>query len=628
MKELSRRNFMKGLAGVTGVAALGALSGMNVLAEENAISYTPGTYSATAIGMGKVTVSMTFDETSITDVQVDVSEETDTIGQAIGQALQNLLMKDQSADIDAISGATVTSEAVKKAAASCIAQALGLEDAPAEAQPKVIVDGITQEEMDASAVELQEITDAQDGGEYDVIVIGAGATGVPCAVKAYQDGAKVLLLQKEPNVVSQGNSTTGIDLENSDDAAILDLLHQIDRECQWRADFNLLKVWAYNSGEAVKWMADEANAAGYGETCNPTETEREGFGRLTRLTDSCLGKPDNISTALTAIIDAYRDKFDMRFSTPAVQLVKEGSKVTGVIAKDEEGTYYKFTALKGVVLATGDYQNNAAMVAKWCPDVSNFEKKQYHKTGDGHLMGIAAGGVMERIGHTKMLHDFDSGVMFDEPFLRVDLNGKRFHNEDLNMDVSNNDMRYYPLHSAGKYAQIFDNNYMEQATEWGGRPADEDTMKRYMPEEDDPHQGTVRELINTYRADTLEELAEKIDIPADALKETVDRYNELVDLGYDADFGKNPKYMKKIETAPFWAIKKSVRVSAICSGIMINTDFQVLDKEGSPIEGLYCAGNCSGGFYGGVDYPLSVPGLSLGRCVTGGYVIGRALAAK
>lgn len=620
---------MKGLAGTAGVTALGMLGAGHVFAEEaTAAAFTPGTYTATTVGMGRVTVSMTFDETSITDVVVDVSEETDTVGQAIGQALQNLLLKGQSADIDSISGATVTSEAVKKAAASCIAQAMGLEGEPSDPQPKVIVDGITQAEMDDSAVELQEITDAQDGGEYDIIVIGAGATGVPCAVKAYQEGAKVLLLQKEPNVLSQGNSCTGIDLENSDDAAILDLLHQIDRECQWRADFNLLKVWAYNSGEAVKWMADEANAAGYGETCTPAETEREGFGKLTRLTDSCLGKPDNICTALTAIIDAYRDKFDMRFSTPAVQLLKEGGKVTGVIAKDEEGNYYKFAATKGVVLATGDYQNNAAMVAKWCPDVSNFEKKQYHKTGDGHLMGIAAGGVMEQIAHTKMLHDFDSGVMFDEPFLRVDLNGKRFHNEDQNMDTSNNDMRYYPLHSAGKYAQIFDDNYFEQATEWGGRPAEKDAMKRYMREEDDPHEKTVKELINTWKADTLEELAEKLDIPADALVASVERYNELVDLGYDADFGKNPKYMKKIEQAPFWGIKKSVRVSALCSGIRINPDFQVLDKDENPIEGLYCAGNCSGGFYGGIDYPLSVPGLSLGRCVTGGYVIAKLLTAK
>lgn len=69
-------------------------------------------------------------------------------------------------------------------------------------------------------------------------------------------------------------------------------------------------------------------------------------------------------------------------------------------------------------------------------------------------------------------------------------------------------------------------------------------------------------------------------------------------------------------------------MSAICSGVDVNADHQCLTPEGEVIEGLYAIGNCSGGFYGGIDYPLTVFGLSLGRCYTEGYVIGRMVAEK
>lgn len=484
--------------------------------------------------------------------------------------------------------------------------------------------------LTTSSAEMGEITTATDGGQYDIIVIGAGASGVPCAVKAFQGGAKVLLLQKEAAVVSQGGSCNGIVSEASDQSAILNFMHLTNQVCAFRNDRDQLKVYASNSGEAAHWYFDEATASGFaGITSKESVIDYgEEFGKMTTFTAS-VTKPDNTGTAMASIIAAYQDKMDVRFSTPAVQLIKDGNKVTGVYAKDADGKYIKFSASKGVVIATGDYQNNDAMVAKYCPDVINFEKKQFHKTGDGQLLGMMIGAQMEPIGHTKMIHDFDTGPMYNEPFLRVDMNGNRFHNETTELSVVNNFMRNYGPEQAGKYCQIFDSNYVEQVTEWGGRPTPEEKIALYMPEvEMEDRTGVLKNIIATFKADTLEELAKKLELPVENLVKAVARYNELVDQGFDADYGKTSKYLKKIEKAPFFGVHKNVRVSALCSGILINGDFAVLNEENQPFENLYAIGNVSGQFYGSADYPLHFPGLSLGRCVTAGYTLGKALAAK
>lgn len=284
-EQISRRDFVKGIAaGAASIATLGVLQACEystqkgISAAESAPAaggtYIPGTYSAEALGMGTVVVTMTFDENSITDVQLDVSHETDTIGQAAAQTLIDQLLEKQTVEIDGVTGATVTAGAVKKAAAECIAQAKGLSSGGGSSVdigelPEVI----TARELKASSCELGEITGAVDGGEYDVIVIGAGTAGVPCAVKACQDGAQVLLLQKEPNVVAQGNTCTGIVLAESDDAAVMHFLQETAANCSWRNDWEQAKVYAYNSGEAVQWYYDEAHASGYPATIAPGKTE-------------------------------------------------------------------------------------------------------------------------------------------------------------------------------------------------------------------------------------------------------------------------------------------------------------------------------------------------------------------
>ena len=149
------------------------------------------------------------------------------------------------------------------------------------------------------------------------------------------------------------------------------------------------------------------------------------FAHKTRLVQHCL-----LYTSEHLAEFAASKGVEFFYSTPGVQLIKDDSgRVTGVVGKDGN-KFIKFNATKGVILSTGDYQNNQSLVERYCPDVKEFDRKQNNKTGDGILMSMAAGAGLVPVGHAHMMHDFDSGPMFNEPFLMVNENGERFMNED------------------------------------------------------------------------------------------------------------------------------------------------------------------------------------------------------
>jgi len=467
---------------------------------------------------------------------------------------------------------------------------------------------------------------------FDVVVVGAGASGVPAALSAFENGASVVVLQKENIAISQGNSGAGIDLAKSDKAGVEALVSKLMTDNAHRSNPKLLREWAYHSGEAVSWVIDRAIKAGakvfdQGNLQQVKILEMNGY-RLSFNTAYFGPKPYNNGDGMQALA-RYAEKAGVKFyySTPALQLVQTDSgKVTGVIAKTEDGKYIRFLAKKGVILATGDYQNDKAMCDYFIPDAKYYGRKQSNKTGDGFKMGYWAGGVIEPIGHTKMIHDMDGGpvTMCDMPFLAVDQTGKRFVNENVEMAVLNNYLRQ--PERAGQYSQIFDSNYMTQAAKWPGVLVPPEGMRNYMPDEPGSHDHVSTPFINTHKADTLEELAVKIEVDPATLVATVKRYNELAALGADTDFGKPAHQLFPINKPPFYGIHRTLRLSAVCSGLLVDENHRCIDDQGNPIKGLYAVGNLGGGFYGGVDYPLIVYGLSLGRCYTFGYLVGRHVA--
>ncbi|MGQ8365322.1 FAD-dependent oxidoreductase [Glaciecola sp. 1036] len=461
------------------------------------------------------------------------------------------------------------------------------------------------------------------------MVIGAGTPGVPCALVANELGAKVAILQKEDDASACGNVGSGIDLANSESADVEALLSRLMADSGHRPKRGLLSSWAQNSGEAVNWLIEKSKAAGaqvsdLGNNAHGGLLEENGY-KINFVTSFFGPKPYDIGDALKSLCRmAEQQGVETFFRTPAKQLVVENGKVVGVIAQTESG-YVQFNAKKAVVVATGDYQNDSDMMGYYLPDVANLVPKKLGRTGDGHKMIVWAGGRIENLGHTKMCHDFDSGPMCDQPFMRIKLNGKRFCDETLGMELMNN----YVLdaQNKGHYCQIFDADFMSKAADWSGELVSPEELKIWMPEEDVERQGVEVDLINTVKADTLEQLAEKLGITdVEAFLTTVKNYNQMVAAGKVTEFGKPSKYLKTIDKPPFYGIHRLLGMSMSCSGVEVNENLQCLDINDKPIPGLYAAGNCAGNFFGGVEYPMTVAGLNLGHNYTQGYVLGKHLA--
>ena len=670
MSELSRRDFLKGsLAGAASLAMAGiGLSAVNTAAHADGI-YTPGTYSATADGMGTVTVTATFDANSITEILLDVSGETPSVGQAAKDELISQVMAAQSADIDGVSSATITSTAVKTALKNCIAQAKGEAVNSGSVKPQVQSDGafilkdITADDVNASAVELEPITNFAKEIDVDVVVAGAGASGVIAAVRAAELGATVAVLQKEAVAVSQGNCSSAIIKSGSTPGGLKKWLTFATAVNCWRNNRKLLEAYIDRSEEALRFVCEKSGIT--------EETEWKNKYGVTKYQDTSAvytgvwhdgtqsydfgdepwfgPKPGNYGSLVSGILkdaqEEYGDKLQVFFSTPIVQLVKDADgTIIGCVGKDIDGNYIKFNA-KSVILATGAYENNATMVRRFCPDIEKFDKKVVHRTGDGNILAIEAGGCMEPVAHSRVMHDFDArvmhdfdaGLMWDEPpYLIVNMNGERFIDEEVDMAYISNALRWQPgfkgenmdpehqeTGSIGWYCQIYDNDYMSYAN----GPVPDFVMARYLKEEDPSlHVSVFPELIDTFRADTIEELAEKLGLPVEKTVETFNRYNELCEKGEDEDFGKPAKYLHAFKTAPFWGIRRHIRCSSITAGVLSDEYGRVTTEDGEVIKGLYAVGNLGGQFYGAPDYPFFHPGLSLGHAVTFGYIAGEHAA--
>lgn len=473
-------------------------------------------------------------------------------------------------------------------------------------------------EIEASSVIIDELT-ADTEETYDIVVIGAGTSGIPAAIAAAQNGASVCVLQKEATPVAQGATVAYIDKSVTDDLGISHLIHTMREILCYRSKWDLNALWARNCTEAVEWITGLLFDAGLTEKDmlplpGATYEYPEGIANIKVYAFPSLG---GIGGVIEMLAESYADLMTIKFNTPAVQLIKEGERVVGVFAEQEDGSILRVNANKGIVLATGDYQNNNAMVEKYVPDAIPYARKQNNKTGDGHLMGMLVGAKMQNIGHSKMIHSSNAaGTAHDfqsTAFLAINKNGERFCAEDAEFTVRSNIVLDQPDHA---WISILDSKNpmpleeLEERNKMGGLELLEG----------------LTEADGVFKANTIEELAEAMGLPVDTTVATVKRYNELCAGGGDIDFGKPTKFMQSVDQPPYYGLYKEYQVAALTSGLEINADAQVLSTEETPIEGLYAIGNCSGPFYACPDYPMDIPALSVSRCMTFGYMVGKRLA--
>ena len=285
----------------------------------------------------------------------------------------------------------------------------------------------------------------------------------------------------------------------------------------------------------------------------------------------------------------------------------------GAIVKGENG-YVKYLTAKGVVLATGGYEFNPEKLAACCRPrdlaLGHWMNGTKTNTGDGHEMAKAIGAMEDEYPHSLML---DPEQLM--PYLRVNKRGVRFTTEYEAYNHLANAIQAQP----GAYNYyIVDANVMDIVDSiWTP------SSSCYGPKEVWAGAATSDKAL---KADTLEELAEKMGVPVDAFVATIKHWNEMCEAGADTDFHFPGKMMHKIDTAPFYATKEMASALCTVSGLQITAKSEVLNTEAQPIEGLYAIGNVSGSMFSGT-YPHNENCLSHSRCVTFGYEVAKTLAA-
>jgi fumarate reductase flavoprotein subunit len=467
----------------------------------------------------------------------------------------------------------------------------------------------------------------------DVVVVGAGVSGLTAAASASEAGARVIVLEKGETYHFRGlhNAALASKLQKKE-GVVIDrekVIYAIMEFASYRNDQRLIKTWADNCDKVMDWLIDMAEVSGV-KVVLDTTTKPWYFPNYPVIH---VFLPKMQESLVQMLLDHARAHgAELYWETPAVQLIRKGKgRVTGVIGRNKRGEYIQFNARKAVILSTGDYGNNLEMVQKYCPPAVHNIRIVYEpdvNTGDGHKMGLWVGAAIDEIPHLAMIWDFaifsHTGLfnLGRQPWLYVNTKGERFMNEDLPYSYECNQILQQPDNLAwavwdakwekewpkmrsqccknmGPPTFMWDNRLLEEALENG----------------------------NVLKADSIEELARKMKVPAATFKATVKRYSELARKGKDEDFGKHPDRLTTLEKPPFYTCLMQSRRMVILSGLKINTRMQVLDTERKVIPGLYASGNVSGGFFGD-SYPTTVPGLTHSRAWTFGRLAGLNAAAE
>lgn len=682
MKKISRKGFLKvaaaaAMSGVTAsaLAACNAGSSSSTAASTGEAIYTPGTYTGTATGIGEVKVTMTFSETAITDVVIDASNETESIGGVAAPTLKDALMAAQSTEIDNISGATITTNAVKKAAASCIEQAMGVHTAGGDTAASS-----SDEDWLGTEPEIDESKVAKTV-DVDVAVVGCGIAGVAACRSVAEDGGLVAAFEKADGpqcrsgeyAVINGKVQAKWGRDTWTREQIDDIIDSHMVESTYRCKRSIMSKWAHNIGDAFDWWVEANPDLYYAETTRSAIPDESADNfiipifyplpehydwkqeRFPCYPTSVEFKPDQHVTVEANMQKAVDTGNVQTFYGCFVEkLIMENGCCVGLYARDAAtGEYIKCNASKGVILSTGDYSQNTKMLKHFCPEVieNNIQclftnvdvEGNFTNQGDGIQLGMWAGAQVQQ-SHAPMIHHMGGGadlagvgVMGNAGFLNLDLNGKRFMNEDLPGQQLENQIE---LQKNRESWQIFDSNWPEQLPYMPAAHGGACYYEDYASEDEGPKNNTTyRNYKSPYqleaavadgravKADTLEELVAKIYPDDTAAQQTaldsIQRYNELAKVGYDEDFHKPASRMWAVENGPFYADKFTTALLLVCiGGLESDKDCHTFDADRNVIPGLYVAGNIQGNRFA-TEYPIGLKGVSHSMAMYYGYVAGK-----
>ena len=662
MNKISRKGFIKiaAAAAMSGVTA-GALAACNSASGSASTSgaagqYIPGTYEGTAEGISStVKVTMTFSDSAVTDVVVDTSGETASFGAAAADELREQLLAAGSAEIDGVSGSTITSDAVMKAAKSCYAQAKGEAVVSSVQLPTGDENDWLGKEPDIDEAAITETVDT------DILIVGAGNGGMFAAAYAAANGLNFRVIEQNANVQDTRHWYGAVDSAAAKEAGEpatdkAKLLSEISRYASGKCDQRVVKTWINESAamhdfmrsileDKYGWVCDFTSGS---EAAWPAENAEHNTDYLFPVQEhNYMASERESGLARNELLLQYIQElgYDVDFKTSLAKLEKNSDgRITGIIAQSTEDDHFiRYNANQGVLLACGGFPGNPYMMEQLDPLGTSVTTACSYSPADkgyGIRAAVWAGANLDKEA-APMLFDrgivapgvdagyVDSDSAFGgkafpgkirqynpgtQPFLKVNRNGERFANESCPY----NDIVYAAAHQPGRvYAQICDANILEDAKRFhtiGCSAQTRNGGEKYI-------QGKMDEAIEAgalFKCDTLDELADKMGFTGaakDTFLATVERYNELYDKQNDEDFGKPAYRLSAIRTAPFYGCWLGASLLTTEQGIAINEKGQALDTNNQPMEGLYITGDMSGSFFAN-NYPCLMAGVAMGRTLT------------
>ncbi len=598
-------------------------------ATEETAGLPAGTYSGTAYGRnGTVSVDVTLSQTGIEAITVTESSETENIGTAATDQIPAKIVETQSLNVDALSGATLSSNAVINAVKNALKDA-----------------GVDTSVFDT---EIEKITGQSIEDSATVVVVGGGGAGLAAAVSAVQSGAESVIIIEKTDVLGGDTNVNG-GIYNTPDEELQSQREMTDGNKSQveaalaeepvsdehkalqeavKADYDAYlasgdtgtfdsEAWfalqTWNGGDKVANLSLVENLANnayagltwleeLGQTFQTVISQ--GPGSLyprTHDTPSGIGA-EFIDTYVDYLTANFDDQWTVYYGVEADELiVNEEGTVVAVHGFDKNDNEYTFTADNGVVLATGGFAGNVEMRIEYCqgekwPNLGTdvLTTGVASDTGDGIIMAQAIGANLVDMDQIQLLHMCSptKGTTDDnsiknksvDSVIFVNAEGNRFTAEDGRRD----DISKAALNQTG--ATFYT---IESWDGYEGETLDTLLTNNFVSYADEIEQG------NMFIADTLEELAEQLGMDPENLVAAVEEYNENVENGATVDELGRTTFVNKIETGPFISVPRKPAAHHTMGGVEINENAEVLNTDGEVIDGLYAAGEVTGGIHGG-----------------------------
>ena len=626
----------------------------NQLNEEEEFSFAPGTYEVHALGHGgALPMKVEFSEKRIENIDIDTAGETEGLADVVFVRIPDKIIEGQTLNVDALSGASETSNAVLDGVAKAVKLA-----------------GVNPDILRKRPKPASSLNKGDEEYTCDVVVIGGGGAGLSTAATVLQQGKSAIVLEKFPavggNTIRTGGPINAADPqwqrtfdENPGERhTIQALLSKDESEIheEYRADFRALKdefaTYEANFGEGQGHLFDSPLLHRMQTYFGGKRTDLQGndiygqYDLVKILTDRALEsvkwledigveydksivfapvgalwrrghKPiKRYGTAFILALSEYIEKMNGTILTdsPAKEFLIEDGVIKGMIATGVNGQKITVRA-KSVVLASGGFGANTKMLQQYntywetIPDDVKTTNS-YAMTGDGIILGQSVGADLTGMGFTQMMPvaDPNTGELFSglqvppENFVIVNKQGKRFINEFAGRDV----LTKAALAEGGLFYLIADDEIKKTAANTSQEKIDRQVEA-----------GTL------FRADTLEELAEKVGMDPAVLVDTVNKYNSYVEAGEDPEFHKDT-FSLKVEKAPFYATPRQPAVHHTMGGLKIDTATRVLDANNKPIKNLFAAGEVAGGIHAG----NRLGGNALADIFTFGRIAGQTAMAE